>query len=240
MRENTNTIPPLLLTGLLLSCLPACNGNVPESMGTGTDTTAPPPGPRSGVVAETMDGGDYTYALIDTGTEKTWVAGPRTAVKVGDKVTTPHGIPMKGFESKTLKHKFDTVYFVQAIVVGTSSSTELPAGHPAMPAGHPPVKPKGHPPATGMTVPLIPTGSAAPTVSGTVTETMNAGRYTYVNVKSGTTNIWAAAPQFQVKAGAAVNVPTGMPMRDFHSRTLNRTFKLIYFAARIDVLKPKR
>ncbi len=65
--------------------------------------------------------------------------------------------------------------------------------------------------------------------SGTVLETMNSGGYTYIQVDTGKEKIWAAAPQFAVKVGDPVVVPAGMPMTNFHSTTLNRTFELIYF-----------
>lgn len=67
---------------------------------------------------------------------------------------------------------------------------------------------------------------------------MEAARYTYVHVDSEGSKIWAAAPQFEVKVGATVRVPTGMPMRNFHSRTLGRTFKQIYFTGNIEVVEP--
>lgn len=71
--------------------------------------------------------------------------------------------------------------------------------------------------------------------TGKVTETMEAGGYTYVHVDTGTNKIWAAATKFQVKAGDSVSVPDAMPMRDFESKTLNRTFPVIYFAKDISV-----
>ena len=68
---------------------------------------------------------------------------------------------------------------------------------------------------------------------GTVIETMNAARYTYVHVNTGNEKIWAAAPEFQVKVGDRVVVLEGTPMRDFHSKTLNRDFAVIYFVSSI-------
>ena len=73
-------------------------------------------------------------------------------------------------------------------------------------------------------------GAAA---SGTVVETMNAGGYTYVQVDTGSEKVWAAAPEFQVKVGDQVVVPEGMPMRNYHSNTLNRDFALVYFVGSI-------
>ncbi len=71
--------------------------------------------------------------------------------------------------------------------------------------------------------------------SGKVTETMNAGTYTYVLVDTGTNKVWAAATQFPVKVGDSVSVPAGVPMEKFHSKSLNRDFEVIYFTETIRV-----
>ena len=70
---------------------------------------------------------------------------------------------------------------------------------------------------------------AAQGMTGTVTETMNAGGYTYVQFDTGTEKIWAAAPEFAVKVGDPVIVPEGMLMQNHTSKTLDRTFDQIYF-----------
>jgi hypothetical protein len=69
--------------------------------------------------------------------------------------------------------------------------------------------------------------------AGKVTETMDAGGYTYVLVDTSTNKFWAAATKFQVKTGDMVTVPEAMPMTNFHSQSLNRDFPLIYFAGSI-------
>lgn len=74
--------------------------------------------------------------------------------------------------------------------------------------------------------------SAAPAAmgqSGTVTETMDAAGYTYVQVDTGSEKIWAAAPKFDVKVGDPVVVPQGMAMENYHSKTLDRDFPVVYF-----------
>jgi len=68
--------------------------------------------------------------------------------------------------------------------------------------------------------------------SGKVVETMNAANYTYVLVDTGKQKQWAAAPQFQVKTGDSIAIEEGMPMRNYHSQTLNRDFDLVYFTGR--------
>ena len=80
------------------------------------------------------------------------------------------------------------------------------------------------------------TGQVANVVSGQVVETMDAGGYTYVGVKikNGET-VWAAGPKTAVSKGQSVSFDKGTEMRDFTSRTLNRTFKTIYFASALRV-----
>jgi len=74
---------------------------------------------------------------------------------------------------------------------------------------------------------------AGPSATGTVVETMNAGNYTYVRVDTGKEEIWAAATRFDVAVGDAVVVPLEMPMQDFYSESLDRTFPVVYFTSRI-------
>jgi hypothetical protein len=71
--------------------------------------------------------------------------------------------------------------------------------------------------------------AAAPGKTGKVIESMDAAGYTYVQVDTGTEQFWAAAPQFAVAVGDDVVVPEGMPMPDYHSKTLERTFDMVYF-----------
>ncbi|MBZ0268080.1 DNA-binding protein [bacterium] len=64
---------------------------------------------------------------------------------------------------------------------------------------------------------------------GKITQTMDAGTYTYVEVESGGERIWAAGPQTAVTVGQDVTIPLGMKMVDFESETLDRTFSELYF-----------
>jgi len=70
-------------------------------------------------------------------------------------------------------------------------------------------------------------------ISGNVVETMNALGYTYVLVDTGNEQVWAATAQFAVNVGDLVVIPDGMPMHNYHSQTLDRTFDLVYFVESI-------
>jgi hypothetical protein len=69
--------------------------------------------------------------------------------------------------------------------------------------------------------------------TGKVIETMDSGKYTYVLVDTGKEQVWGAAPQFKIEVGEEVVVPTGMPMPQFKSKTLDRTFDMLFFASAI-------
>jgi hypothetical protein len=73
----------------------------------------------------------------------------------------------------------------------------------------------------------------AQAISGTVGETMDAANYTYVRLDTGKEQVWIAASQFPVKVGETLSVVPEMPMENFHSKSLNRDFPLIYFVSNV-------
>ena len=78
--------------------------------------------------------------------------------------------------------------------------------------------------------------SAVGGFTGTALETIKADRYTYVQVDTGTEKIWAATPEFRGKEGDTVVVPKGLAMQNFHSKTLERDFEVVYFVGAITVI----
>lgn len=72
-------------------------------------------------------------------------------------------------------------------------------------------------------------------ITGKVVETMNAAGYTYVRVDADGDKVWAATTQFAVKVGDSVSFQATDPMPNFHSKTLNRDFDVVYFAGSINV-----
>jgi hypothetical protein len=94
---------------------------------------APPPPAStddelSGVVAETMDAGGYTYARLDHGGTMLWVAGPETKLVVGSRLGKLSGTLMPSFHSSALNRTFDKIYFVNAYEV---ASAAIPNPHGA-------------------------------------------------------------------------------------------------------------
>lgn len=83
----------------------------------------------------------------------------------------------------------------------------------------------------GLAMPKASTSQNAPTISGTVVETMSASGYTYMLVESAAGQNWVAIPETGVTKGAAINYYQGMVMKDFTSKTLSRTFDSIIFSS---------
>lgn len=67
-------------------------------------------------------------------------------------------------------------------------------------------------------------------LKGVVLETMNSGGYTYMEVDAGGARQWVAIPESTVQKGQEVLYRDGMEMKDFHSKTLGRTFSSIIFS----------
>ena len=75
--------------------------------------------------------------------------------------------------------------------------------------------------------------AAAPALQGTVLETIQVPRYTYLRIGvAGQPGTWAAVTSApEVKVGDAVRVVQAQLMENFQSTALNRTFERIYFGA---------
>jgi len=82
-------------------------------------------------------------------------------------------------------------------------------------------------------------GDAAPdspaAQSGTVLEAIDASSYTYLRVDTNSGEVWLAVPAVALEVGAEVSWRPGMPMSDWHSDTLDRTWDVVYLVDEIKV-----
>jgi hypothetical protein len=69
---------------------------------------------------------------------------------------------------------------------------------------------------------------------GKVLETIDSGGYTYVHLDTGEEKIWAAGPSAEVTVGQEIIMDKGMAMPQFHAKSLDRTFDVIYFVGFIN------
>jgi len=90
--------------------------------------TAPAPQVITGKVVQTMNSGGYTYAQLDNGKEKIWVAVNETKISKGQTVSFKAGPIMENFESKTLKRTFDRIIFSDGVVSGQTGQDIMPTG----------------------------------------------------------------------------------------------------------------
>ena len=106
--------------------------------GVGAEPAADAGAAIKGKVLERLDAPPYSYLRLQTEKGEAWAAVPKTDTATGAEVTVQGAMPMAGFESKTLKRKFDVVYFG---TLGGAPGQVAPAGMPppgAMGAGEPP------------------------------------------------------------------------------------------------------
>jgi hypothetical protein len=96
-----------------------------------------------GKVTEIIDVSGYTYAEVDTGTEKIWAAGPPTPLTKGDMISFSAEMPMQDFQSKSIDRIFPVIYFVNRY----NTETETPATTKTHPQIAKPLKEK---PVTGI------------------------------------------------------------------------------------------
>lgn len=67
-------------------------------------------------------------------------------------------------------------------------------------------------------------------LTGKVIETMDSGGYTYVQIENNGKKTWVAVSKTKVVKGQNITFIPGAEMRNFQSKTLNRTFESIIFS----------
>ena len=72
---------------------------------------------------------------------------------------------------------------------------------------------------------------------GKVVEVIDTSMYTYMQVASSSGSIWLAASKTNVAKGANIGYPNGAVMKNFYSKSLNKTFDTIIFLDKIEILK---
>jgi len=111
---------------------------------------AGPAAPVRGKVLERIDAAPYSYLRLATAEGETWAAVPQSDVAKGTDVVVENPMPMDGFESKTLKRKFDKLSFGTLAKGGAPAAEAAPAAPTgalrSVPAGAPQGMPAGTPP----------------------------------------------------------------------------------------------
>jgi len=75
-------------------------------------------------------------------------------------------------------------------------------------------------------------------LQGQIVETMNSSGYTYLLLDAAQGKVWIAIPETQVATGQTVTCAPGVTMKEFTSKTLNRTFDSIVFSPGLNGAAP--
>jgi hypothetical protein len=78
--------------------------------------------------------------------------------------------------------------------------------------------------------PVIRSQQVMSSLSGKVVETMDSGGYTYINIEKDGKKTWVAVSKMKVTIGQDISLKPGIAMKNFRSKTLNRTFDTITFS----------
>lgn len=131
--------------------------------------------------------------------------------------------------------KFSSLIFALAVFSAPVFAQSLPSGHPAIgmkkegaPAGHAPADTK----AKGAQEAALPQKAK-------VLSSIDAAQYTYIEVTQNKKTLWLAGTTVKVRKGDVIRFDEGMVMKDFHSKTLNRTFPAVTFVNRVVVTNEK-
>ncbi len=159
-------------------------------------------------VLETMASGGYTYARVAVDGTEVWVAGPVTALAVGDDISLAGAMGMQNFHAASLDRTFETILFVNAFAT--------PAANAAADA-------------------VAGTAAGATWTSGTVLEVAQAPGYVYLRVEVDGDERWIAGEALEIAEGDVASWTTGSVMQNFVSSTLGRTFDEILFVEALRV-----
>ena len=113
------------------------SGLVYAEQKTATQKRHAAPNILSGNVTDVINVPGYTYAEVNIGKNKVWVAGPVTLLKKGERVSFSRGMLMENFRSKSMKRDFSVVYFVGRFITANSTTSAKSTGKSS---AHAPIK----------------------------------------------------------------------------------------------------
>jgi|TARA_Y100000310_G_scaffold197650_1_gene197721 hypothetical protein len=178
-----------------------------------TTSTAPLAANEGRVVSHISVPG-YTYIEVDRSGQRTWLAGSPIEVEDGEVIGWEQATMMTNFPSKALNRTFDRILFAGRIYKASARTGSATATRPPVRTG----------------------GTMSRGSRGRVLSVKNSANYSYLEVEldSGNT-IWIAAPEIRVGVNDAVTWQGGSVMRDFPSKSLQRTFEEILFVGQVTV-----
>jgi|GEM_PF-255887 len=207
----------------LLVSTSACQSNQPTQQPSETQS-----GAHKVIVQEVLQTSNYTYLRVKEGDSEQWLAVSKMEIPVGGTYYYENGLPMTDFESKELKRTFKKVLFLDNI-----SSTPVIAKKESSP----PSPNDNTSPNSSMPMSDSKTISTNDGTSGvhkvTVKEILQTPSYTYLRVKEDNSEQWLAVSKMQASVGETYYYENPLPMTNFVSKELKRTFKIVLFLSNI-------
>lgn len=173
------------------------------------------------VVDSILQTKDYTYLKVNERIKEKdsvqWLALPTIEAKAGDIFYFDSGMQMGEFHSETLNRTFNQILFLG----GLSTSAE--------------VSDKNIVPAPVMDTLSL---NTAPVVVHTVVvkEVIQTSGYSYLRVKEGDKEKWLAIVRKPAIVGQTYTYDDAAPVKDFTSKELKRTFKEVFFIAKLTLV----
>lgn len=166
--QNNRVYPAVIITFFLLFIITVIS---PSDTDAAAENT-------TGTVLETMNSAGYTYLLIDSGVDKTWVAIPETKIAKAATVTYKSGMVMKNFSSTTLNRTFDSIIFSPGLNGEKSTQLHGKAANDSFAAAVKSESSKSAVPALNMEASGGSLGAITPYKEITVTKSSAANAYT--------------------------------------------------------------
>ena len=143
-----------------------------------------------------------------------WMALPTITCKPGDVFYYESGLPMGSFQSKELNRTFDQILFMACL-----STSETYSEKTLVP---PPVKDT-----------VMKKAAIQPMHTVLVQEVIQTSGYTYLRVLEGKKQEWLAVVKLMASKGQSYTYTDAVPMKEFYSRELNRTFDEVLFLSKL-------
>lgn len=69
----------------------------------------------------------------------------------------------------------------------------------------------------------------APSISGTVVETLDSPPYSFLRISTGEGEVWAAVPIKRIPTNKTITIVNGVPVKRFEAKRLGKKFDLVVF-----------
>jgi hypothetical protein len=225
---NASSMKHAVSSFLVLSLLASCGSEK------NAEQTTLPAGVHKAVVEEALQTTQYTYLHVKDGDHESWLAVTKMQASPGDTYYFNDALPMNNFESKELKRTFPEIYFLDqlsstpAIVIKTTAPVA-----PVQSVAEAGIAADNNSTILTSDTPIGKTNHAV-----LAQEVLQTSKYTYIRGTEAKDERWLATSRMEAKTGLTYYFNGGLPMTDFVSKELNRSFKQILFVDHISTLAP--